>query len=89
MALPKFEEAVKKAIDERVVANAVVVASSKGNLSHSWKKTKALILIPSLIYIDFKYENTFGKFTLEDSSPPVQLNSVFCVFSCTKVLPVS
>jgi hypothetical protein len=35
MALPRFEEAVKKAIDEKVVANAVVVASSKGDLSHS------------------------------------------------------
>jgi hypothetical protein len=42
MALPKFEEAVKKAIDERVVANAVVVASSKGNLSHSWKRQRLL-----------------------------------------------
>jgi hypothetical protein len=42
MAWPKFEEAVKKAIDKRVVANAVVVASSKGNLSHSWKRQRLL-----------------------------------------------
>jgi len=42
MALPRFEEAVKKAISEKVVANAVVVASSKGNYLILGKRQRLL-----------------------------------------------
>jgi hypothetical protein len=89
IAMEDFEEAIKKAVDRKIVANAVLVASRKGGSLPAVPISRGSFLLNFAVDPDYRYEKTIGKLSIGKDAPDIQLDSVFWIASCTKVVPHS